>query len=75
MDNINVSRQSGSNGDQCIMEKMRSSPCTVTQTLVTLNKMSVGRGATFAEGWYLKLTNHDIPLDQKTFAKLDEDFH
>ena len=37
--------------------------------------MSVGRGATFAEGWYLKLTNHDIPLDQKTFAKLDEDFH
>ena len=45
------------------------------QTLVTLNKMSTGRGATFTEGWYLKLDNDDIPPDLKTFAKLDEDFH
>ena len=29
--------------------------------LVMLNKMSTGRGATFAEGWYLKLLNDDIP--------------
>ena len=45
------------------------------QTLVTLNKMSTGRGATFTEGWYLRLANDNIPLDLKTFAKLDEDFH
>ena len=45
------------------------------QTLVTLNKMSTGRGATFAEGWYLKLTNNGISLEQKTFEKLDKDFH
>ena len=45
------------------------------QTLVTLNKMRTRRGATFSEGWYLKLDNNDIPPDQKTFAKLDEDFH
>ena len=32
MDNVNVSRQSGSNRDQCIMEKIRSSPCTITVT-------------------------------------------
>ena len=37
--------------------------------------MGTGRGATFAKGWYLKLDNDDIPLDQKTFVKLDEDFH
>ena len=43
--------------------------------LVTLNKMSTRKGATFAEGWYLWLTNDDIPLEQKTFEKLDEDFH
>ena len=45
------------------------------QTLVTLNKMNTGRGATFTEGWYLKLANNNIPLEQKTFMKLDEDFH
>ena len=45
------------------------------QTLVMLNKMSIGRGATFAKGWYLRLTNDDKPLSQKTFAKLDKDFH
>ena len=45
------------------------------QTLVMLNKMSMGRRATFTEGWYLKLANNNIPLEQKTFAKLDKDFH
>ena len=43
--------------------------------LVMLNKMSIGRGATFAKGWYLRLANNNIPLEQKTFEKLDEDFH
>ena len=42
---------------------------------VMLNKMSIGKGATFAKGWYLKLTNNNIPHDQKTFEKLDEDFY
>ena len=45
------------------------------QTVVMLNKMSTGRGATFAEGWYLRLANDDISPNQKTFVKLDEDFH
>ena len=45
------------------------------QTHVMLNKMSTGRGTTCTEGWYLKLANNDISLDQKTFVKLDEDFH
>ena len=45
------------------------------QTLVTLNKMNAGSGATFAEGWYLRLANNEIPLDQRTFKKLNEDFH
>ena len=38
--------------------------------LVMLNKMSKGRGATFTKGWYLKLTNKDIPKSKKTFDKL-----
>ena len=45
------------------------------QTLVTVNKMCAGRGATFTKGWYLKLDNNDIPPNQKTFSKLDKDFH
>ena len=45
------------------------------QILIMLNKMSTGRGATFAKGWYLKLANNDIPSDQKTFLKLNKDFH
>ena len=45
------------------------------QMLVKLNKMSAGRGATFTKGWYLRLANNDIPLEQKTFVKLDKDFH
>ena len=45
------------------------------QMITTLNKMSKGRGATFTEGWYLKLDNDDIPPNQKTFEKLGKDFH
>ena len=45
------------------------------QTITTLNKMSTERGATFTEGWYLKLDKNNIPPEQKTFAKLNKDFH
>ena len=38
--------------------------------LVFFNKMSKGRGGTFAEGWYLKLINEAIPEKEKTFKKL-----
>ena len=38
--------------------------------LVFLNKMSKGRGGTFAEGWYIKLVNPAIPESEKTFKKL-----
>ena len=38
--------------------------------LVFLNKMSKGRGGTFAKGWYLKLINKAIPNEEKTFKKL-----
>ena len=41
-----------------------------TVILVFLNKMSKGRGSTFAEGWYLKLINEAIPNSEKTFRKL-----
>ena len=37
-----------------------------TQVLIMLNKMSIRRGATFTEGWYLKLANDDITPNQKT---------
>ena len=37
--------------------------------LVFLNKMSKGRGGTFAEGWYLKLINTAVPESKKTFKK------
>ena len=38
--------------------------------LVFLNKMSKGRGGTFAKGWYLKLINTAIPESENTFKKL-----
>ena len=47
----------------------------MAQTITMLNKMNIGRGATFTEGWYLRLENDDIPPDHKSFVKLDEDFH
>ena len=45
-----------------------------TVVLVFLNKMSKGRGGTFAEGWYIKLVNPAIPDLEKTFNKLCEAF-
>ena len=38
-----------------------------TTILIFLNKLSKGRGATFAEGWYMKLANLGIPDSEKTF--------
>ena len=42
--------------------------------LVFLNKMSKGRGGTFAEGWYIKLINTAIPKSKNTFKKLCDTF-
>ena len=39
-----------------------------------LNKMSKGRGATFFEGWYKKLSKVTIPKSEKTFKKLCKAF-
>ena len=41
-----------------------------TTILVFLNKLSKGRGATFAKGWYMKLANPAIPDSEKTFKKV-----
>ena len=41
-----------------------------TTVLIFLNKLSKGRGATFMEGWYMKLANPGIPDSEKTFKKL-----
>ena len=41
-----------------------------TTILIFLNKLSKGRGATFAKGWYMKLANPGIPDSEKTFKKL-----
>ena len=45
-----------------------------TTVLIFLNKMSKGRGGTFAEGWYLKLAKLAIPESEKTFKKLCKAF-
>ena len=43
--------------------------------MVTLNKMSKGRGATFVKGWYHKIFDKDLPKELKTFKRLSADFH
>ena len=45
-----------------------------TTVLIFLNKLSKGRGATFAKGWYMKLANPAIPKSKKTFKKLCKAF-
>ena len=45
-----------------------------TTVLIFLNMLSKGRGATFAEGWYMKLANPGIPDSEKTFKKLCKAF-
>ena len=42
----------------------------MTTILIFLNKLSKGRGATFAEGWYMKLANPGIPNSKKTFKSM-----
>ena len=46
----------------------------VTTVLIFLNKLSKGRGATFAKGWYMKLANLAIPDAEKTFKRLCKAF-
>ena len=45
-----------------------------TTVLIFLNKLSKGRGATFAKGWYMKLANLGIPDSENTFKKLCKAF-
>ena len=45
-----------------------------TTVLIFLSKLSKERGATFAEGWYMKLANPGIPDSEKTFKKLCKAF-
>ena len=45
-----------------------------TTVLIFLNKLSKGRGATFAEGWYMTLANPGIPNSEKTFKKVCKAF-
>ena len=45
-----------------------------TTVLIFLNKLSKGRGGTFAKGWYLKLANQATPESEKTFKKLCKAF-
>ena len=42
--------------------------------MTTLNKMSGGRGAPYAETWYDKLADNTVPNAEKTFDKFVNDF-
>ena len=42
--------------------------------MTTLNKMSRGRGAPYAETWYDKMANTSIANSEKTFDKFTQDF-
>ena len=42
--------------------------------MTTLNKMSGGRGAPYAETWYDRMADNTIPNTEKTFNKFVEDF-
>ena len=45
-----------------------------TKIMTTLNKMSGGRGAPYAETWYDKMADNTVPNAKKTFDKFVEDF-
>ena len=45
-----------------------------TRTLILLNKMNKGGGATFVEGWYLKLMDESIPDTKKALERLCTEF-
>ena len=42
--------------------------------LAFLNKMDVGQGQSFTEGWLMKCTNEDTKDEDQTFAKIETDF-
>ena len=42
--------------------------------MTTLNKMSGGRGAPYAETWYDRMTDNTVPNAEKTFDKFVNDF-
>ena len=42
--------------------------------MTTLNKMSRGRGAPYAETWYDRMADTTIPNSEKTFNKFTQDF-
>jgi len=42
--------------------------------LILLNKMSKGQGANFSEGWLSKITNNEVPEDDKTKELIVQDF-
>ena len=42
--------------------------------MTTLNKMSGGRGARYAETWYDRMTDNTVPNTEKTFDKFVDDF-
>ena len=42
--------------------------------MTTLNKMSGGRGAPYAETWYDRMTDTTVPNSEKTFDKFVNDF-
>ena len=45
-----------------------------TKIMTTLNKMSGGRGAPYAETWYDRMTDTNVPNSKKTFDKFVDDF-
>ena len=45
-----------------------------TKIMTTLNKMSRGRGAPYAETWYDRMADNTIPNAKKTFNKFIMDF-
>ena len=45
-----------------------------TKIMTTLNKMSRGRGAPYAETWYDKMADNTIPNTKKIFDKFIKDF-
>ena len=45
-----------------------------TKIMTTLNKMSSGRGAPYAETWYNRMADTSIAISEKTFDKFTLDF-
>ena len=44
------------------------------KVMTTLNKMSRGRGAPYAENWYDRMADPTVPNSEKTFNKFVSDF-